>query len=454
MSSETERFEFRLPDPGEGLTEARLIEWHVEAGQRVVEDELLCEIETDKAVVEIPIPCTGEVDALVVDEGDVASVGEVIAIFETDEPPHRNGSDTRSRDAVPDDTPVDAQEAGRGNPNTGPETAGPDGPDGVNHGSEATTPGESFEQPPDTSADSSTGTTDDRVFAAPSTRRYAREHGVDLSHVSGSGPDGRVLMEDITSYMETDKQATDASAPESDRRSEADRVTRRPLSGLQRTMADNMARSKREIPHATMGFEANAEKLVDLKERLDEKYEFRITYTPIILKAVVPALRKFPIFNASIDIDNNEIIEKQYYNVGVATHTEDGLLVPVITSVESKSIVEISNELRQIVEEARNQSLGVDDFQDATFTVTNTGSHGGHGTFGTPVINPPQTAILGTGTIEHKPVAVDADRMTVQRRIGLTVSFDHRVIDGMTATRFTEYVIESLEDPGVLLSRL
>jgi pyruvate dehydrogenase E2 component (dihydrolipoamide acetyltransferase) len=438
MSSEgTQRFEFRLPDPGEGLTEAEIVEWYVAVGDDIEEDDPLCDVETDKAVVEIPAPCTGTVTELLADPGEIVAVGDVIAVFETDSPPRQQGfEDTSSEQA---ETASDAVE-----PATEDEPRS------------AVTRVEDIEQEEDEGSG--------RVFAAPSTRRYAREQGVDLADVTGTGPEGRVLRSDVDEYLEAEQatetapepSATAETEPASEMASETDEdrgIVREPLQGLRRTIAQNMQTSSREIPHVTSGFEADAGELVELKERLDEKHDVHITYTAILLKAVVPALKEFPLVNASIDMEAEEITKHQYYNIGIATHTEDGLIVPVIEDVDEKSLIEVAEELSETVSAARERELPPGAFSDGTFTITNTGSHGGHGTFGTPIIRHPEAAILGVGQIEEKPVAVDGD-LEVRDRISFSFSFDHRLIDGVTAGQFVESIIETIEDPDLLLSRV
>ena len=463
MSSERQRYEFPLPDPGEGLTEAELDEWFVEEGDEVDDDGPLCEVETDKALVEIPIPCPGLVVELRAEPGDVIRVGEIIAVFETDDPPR--GAKT-------------APSAGEGGSGSEPEPE----PQPDSAAASATEDGEEVRSavtraPPDGEAAEDGSTNGDRAFAAPSTRRYARERGVDLTSVEGSGPGGRVLREDVDAYADRqaaeeeaepaaaaaagaadDGAAVGSTAPADSAGSveidESGEVVRRPLRGLRKTVAENMVRSKRTIPHVTSGFEADARDLVALKERLDEKLDTRITYTALVMKAVVPALEEFPLLNASIDDEADEIVEKHYYNLGVATHTEDGLMVPVIEDVDEKSIEELGAELADVVERTRERSVDLSELRGGTFTITNTGSHGGHGTFGTPIIRHPESAIMGVGRIENKPVAVSDTEMQVRKVIPLTLSYDHRLIDGVTAGQFMEYVIEAIEDSDVLLSRL
>ena len=470
MSSESlQEFEFRLPDPGEGLTEAEVIEWYHDEGDEVREDDPLIDVETDKAVVEIPTPCTGTLKRTVADPGDLAEVGEVIAVFLTENPPRQQSAEGAQNgaaggtapDAGADDATADATDVDAG------ETSPTSAVSRVDDAADAGAGGDRTD---------GTDTGGDRVFAAPSTRRYAREQGVDLADVEGTGPGGRVLQEDVDAFLEAqraepaesavDRTAepetpTTATPPAADAGSTGAATTDEsgreavvePLRGLRRTIAENMQRSKQEIPHVTSGFEADATELVELKERLDEKHDAHITYTALLVKAVVPALKEFPLVNASVDMEAGEVTKYESYNIGVATHTDDGLVVPVIDDADEKSLVEVAEELNTTVEAAREREISPADLQGGTFTVTNTGSHGGHGTFGTPIIRHPEAAIMGVGAIEETPVAVDGE-LTVQERIGFSFSYDHRLVDGVTAGQFMEHVIEGIEDPDILLSRL
>ena len=476
MSSESlQEFDFRLPDPGEGLTEAEIIEWYHAEGDEVREDDPLVDVETDKAVVEIPTPCTGTLERVVAEPGDVVEVGEVIAVFLTENPPRQQSAEgTRSGATAEQSAPGADQEASA---DASADAAAGDAEDGDTAPTSAVRrvdAGDGAEAERDAAgADAGDG----RVFAAPSTRRYAREQGVDLADVDGTGPGGRVLQEDVDAFLEaqeaepaepavvtTPEPDVDAAAePEAPDEAEAAGAaavdesgrekTVEPLRGLRRTIAENMQRSKQEIPHVTSGFEADATELVGLKERLDGKHDAHITYTALLVKAVVPALKEFPLVNASVDMEAGEIIKYESYNIGVATHTDDGLIVPVVKDADEKSLVEVATELNATVEAAREREISPADLQGGTFTITNTGSHGGHGTFGTPIIRHPEAAIMGVGAIEEKPVAVDGD-LTVQERIGFSFSYDHRLVDGVTAGQFMEHVIEGVEDPDILLSRL
>lgn len=438
MSSESmQQFEFRLPDPGEGITEAEIAEWYVDEGDAVQEDDPLVDVETDKAVVEIPTPCTGTIEEKAASMGDIVQVGEIIAVFRTENPP---------RQQVADET-VGTEETDEPTANNQTETD--------------RTP----EHPGDGEAEDETDD-QERVFAAPSTRQYARDRGIDLANVTGTGPKGRVLRADIdqclkdetavagdvdtrSSTIEEKTDATTVSQPVMD-----DSEVVEPLRGLRRTIAENMQQAKQEIPHVTSGFEADATELVNLKERLDEKHEdTRITYTTLLVKAIVPALKEYPLVNASVDMEAEEITKYQYYNIGVATHTEDGLVVPVVKNVDQKSLIEVADNLHEKVEAARNREIAREDLRDGTFTITNTGSHGGHGTFGTPIIRHPEAGILGVGAIAEQSVPVDGE-VEIRDRISFSFSFDHRLVDGVTAGQFMEYFIEGIEDRDVLLSRL
>jgi pyruvate dehydrogenase E2 component (dihydrolipoamide acetyltransferase) len=434
-------FEFELPDPGEGLTEAEISEWHVEEGDEVEEDDVLGEVETDKAVTEIPAPVSGTIQEIAAEEGETVDVGTVIVVFDTGEEADEEEAQEQAEEEA-EETEEEAEEA---EAEEEPEQAVSEVE------AEESEESEGGEEPE---------TGEGRVFAAPSTRRYAREEGVDLTEVDGSGPDGRVLREDIDEHAGGEEEAAEVEAlhPSVDIEPTAvdedeSRSERQDLSGLRGQIAENMTRSKTVTAQLTSGFEADAAELVALKNRLDEKHEPHITYTPILLKAVVPALKEFPLVNASVDDTTGEVVEKHYYNIGFATHTEEGLMVPVIKDIDQKSIVEVAAEMNDLAEQARERSIDVADLQDGTFTVTNLALDGEHRTFGTPVINHPEAAIMGIGPIDEKPVAVDGE-VEVRERVPLSLSFDHRLIDGVTANQFMEHIIEGIEDPDILLSRL
>lgn len=494
-------YEFELPDPGEGLTEAELVEWHVEEGDDIEEHDVLCEVETDKAVTDVPSPCPGTVEERRAEPGDVVQVGEVVAVIETDSPPSggeeaeadeeaaeeadteqeteadEEGSEEAQADAEEETEPAEKseeeseaeEEAAEEETEAEEESEETAAEEPESEEAEESQAEEEAESETEGEESQSPTTSEDRVFAAPRTRAYAREQGVDLSDIDGSGPNGRVVRDDIDAQVtggttgETAEAGGDATYAIEHPTTEIEpveidedeeRAERRDLSGLRARIAENMSRSAAVVPQLTSGFRADATELVELKERLDAEHDVHITYTPILLKAVVPALKEFPMVNASIDDTTDEIVEKYYYNVGCATHTESGLMVPVIKDIDSKSIVEVARELSDLTERARERSIDAADMQDGTFTVSNLASFGEHRTFGTPIINYPEVAIMGIGRIREEPVATEDGEVEVRPQIDLSLSYDHRLVDGAKANQFMEYVIDGIEDTDLLLGRL
>jgi pyruvate dehydrogenase E2 component (dihydrolipoamide acetyltransferase) len=392
--------EVKFPDVGEGITEGQIVRWLVKPGDRVEEDQAVVEIETDKAIVEIPTPHAGVVLKTHGGEGDIIPVGSAI---------------------------VSIGEAGETAPvETVPETAAQE--------------------------------VRKRVLASPSTRAYARELGVDITQITGSGPGGRVLREDIEQYAQ---QITLISPPET--KPEAPPPTpkiitsrygveeRIPLRGIRKTIAENMKRSKFTAPHVTAIDEADFTELAALREhekKLAETKGVKLTYLPFIIKAVLIALQEHPYFNASMDEDAEEIVLKKYYNIGVATDTPAGLMVPVIKNVDRKSILQIARELNTLTEQARTRKIKLEDLKGNTFTITNIGNLGG--IMSTPIINPPDVAILAVHKITDRPVVRNSE-VVVRKMANLALSFDHRVIDGAGAARFMNTLIQHIEDPQLLL---
>ncbi|MDS0300703.1 2-oxo acid dehydrogenase subunit E2 [Halogeometricum sp. S1BR25-6] len=525
------RYEFELPDPGEGLTEAEIVEWHVGSGDDVAEDDVLCEVETDKAVTDVPSPCPGTIEELKADAGDTVQVGSVLVVMETDSPPsgaaeeeaaeeaeeeaeeaeetdETEGGEAENEDDAADEeesesdeeadgadeeteTEDDSEESEEETDESEDADESDDGPRSVDEGREQAVQQSEAEAQSDQEADAesegeesqSPSTEAGRVFAAPRTRAYAREEGVDVSDIDGSGPNGRVLREDIEARLSGSGESADGEAAEASEASAGESATsggaaanaishptteiepvpvdedeerseRRDLSGLRGQIAENMTRSASIVPQLTSGFQADATELIELKERLDEAHDVHVTYTPILLKAVAPALKQFPMVNASVDDTTGEIVEKHYYNVGFAVDTEDGLMVPVIEDIDRKSIVEVAREMNDLAERARDRSIGGEEMQGGTFTVTNLATRGEHRTFGTPVINHPEAAIMGIGRIRKEPVATADDEVEVRPQVDFYLTYDHRLVDGVKANEFMEYVIEGVENTDVLLGRL
>jgi pyruvate dehydrogenase E2 component (dihydrolipoamide acetyltransferase) len=517
--------EFKLPDVGEGVAEGEIVSWLVEVGDTVSEDQPVAEVETDKAVVEVPSPVNGTVAEIRAEENEVVPVGDVIIVFEVDgeeettETAETTETDTEQTAVEGDESAVEKQEA---------ET-----PSG-------------------------------RVFAAPSARRLARELGVDINAVNGSGPSGRISETDVRRHAESDEAETTATASEdggesaveqvgdgeaeaksatqsataveagdqSDssarpspadqsgspaRLSSADRdrtlaapATRKlaeereidinavptdeerdgesfvtpeqvveyaeaqqsaqaadteaigteepsereeriPYRGVRRSIGQQMERSKYTAPHVTHHDEVDVTELVETRSDLKDVAEeqgISLTYMPFVMKAVTAALKEFPYLNSSLDEDNEEIILKNYYNLGVAVATDAGLMVPVVKGVDQKGMLQIASEMNELVTKARDRSIAREEMQGGTFTITNFGAVGGE--YATPIINHPETAILGLGAIKEKPRVIDGE-IVPRKVMTLSLSIDHRVIDGATAGQFANNVKRYLNNPSLLL---
>jgi len=551
-------FEFALPDVGEGVAEGELVAWHVAPGDAVAEDQVLAEVETDKAVVDLPSPVAGTVEALHAEAGEVVPVGDVVVTIDPDDAADAN---VDTEDAVAEAT----------------EAVGGGAADGEG-GSEA-------------GDDAATATAAGRIFAPPSVRRLARERDVDLSRVAGSGPGGRITAADVQeaagasgaadadvadaitevapetdvgeegresgvgteaaveraaegdgtdasprtsavrrvgsegadpadaggttaaadrertaavpatrrladelgvdidavptdetrdgtpfvdpaaveAYAEAQQaaQAADAAAvaageareadpargstARSDRDAPAGRVSREPYRGVRRSTGERMAESAYTAPHATHHDRAVVTSLVEARQAMKPRTEARgvdLTYLPFVLKAVVAGLQEYPVLNTSLDEDSEEVVYKHYYDLGVATATDAGLMVPVLRDVDEASLLEVASEVNELTAKARDRSIDRSEMQGGTFTVTNFGAIGGE--YATPIINYPETAILGLGAIEQRPVVVDGE-VEARHTLPLSLSIDHRVIDGADAARFTNTVIEYLENPSLLL---
>ncbi len=424
---------FNLPDLGEGVHEAEVLSIHVSTGQKVTEGDLIIEVETDKAAVEIPSPFTGKVIEVFVKAGDTVMVGDAMISF------LREGAteDTAQKPASPS-----------------PEKAPPH-PMSTEPSPKKITP------------------------ASPATRRLARELGVELHLVTPTGSNGVVTAEDVRKFSEGNsepekavpaakeqpvpKKATDQVPPHPPVSWESlpdfaqwGDITREPLRSIRKATANQMAKSWSQIPHVATQDTVDITKLEAFRKKHKEEITAaggRLTLTVFALKAVATALKRYPHFNASLDINKEEIILKNYFHIGVAADTERGLLVPVIKDVDRKSIKEIAIELHEQIGKTRSGKIAREDLQGGTFTITNAGAAGG-GTF-TAIINHPEVAIMGLGQARMQPVVLkqDNDEYSIEPRLMMPIvlCFDHRVVDGADAIRFLRIIIEALEDPDELL---
>jgi pyruvate dehydrogenase E2 component (dihydrolipoamide acetyltransferase) len=415
-------YEFRFPDIGEGLTEGEIVRWLVKEGDEVKEGQSLVEIETDKALAEIPSPKTGVILKILARDKEIVKVGQVIVVF------GEKGEGVIS--AAP---PLKPKSVGV----VGELEEAPDEP-------AVTEKRSAVEKPTFVSS---------HVLAAPAVRALARELGVDIEKVKGTGAEGRVVEKDVRQASEArEKPAEPAQPPTKVKKYDFyGYVERVPLRGVRRSIAKAMVKSKYTAPHVTAMDEADVTELWKIKEKekkTAEKMSTKLTILPFIIKAVVAGLKEHPYLNASLDDENEEIVLKKYFNIGVATDTPEGLMVPVVKNAGDKSILHLAEELLQLSEKARSRKIDLADLKGGTFTITNYGAVGGM--YGTPIINHPEVAILGVGRMKEMPVIRDG-KVEIRKVLFISLSFDHRVVDGAEAARFLNTVIARLEDPDLIL---
>ncbi|HHY73917.1 MAG TPA: 2-oxo acid dehydrogenase subunit E2 [Bacillus bacterium] len=416
-------FEFKLPDIGEGIHEGEIVKWFVKPGDKVKEDDPLCEVQNDKAVVEIPSPVEGTVLELKVSEGTVAVVGDVIVT-------------------------IDAEGHGGGEGETAPPANEEKTEEASVTASQA--PTVQKEESPQTAKDN-TGfsAATKQVIAMPSVRKYAREKGVNIREITGTGENGRILKEDIDRFI-TGGAAISATAAEAEIKAET-RETREKMSSIRKAIAKAMVHSKHTAPHVTLMDEVDVTDIVAHRKKFKTvaaEKGIKLTYLPYVVKALVSALREYPALNSSIDEESEEIIQKHYYNIGIAADTEKGLFVPVVKEADRKSIFTISKEINDLAIKARDGKLAVEEMKGGSCTISNIGSAGGQ--WFTPIINYPEVAILGIGRIAEKPVVQDGE-IVVAPVLALSLSFDHRIIDGATAQNALNHMKRLLHDPQLLI---
>lgn len=381
--------EFRLPDLGEGIAEVELRKWLVAEGQRVEEHQVLAEVESDKAVVEVPSPRGGMISSLHGREGDLLRVGDILVTIVEGFVPSK-----RSRPA--------------GIVGELPEA----------------------DEPP---------ATGDDIKATPMVRRLARERGINLLTINGSGPHGSITPADL------EQLTPPASAPGEP----FGAVERQPLRGIRRTTARHLLASQQRTAFVTVMEEADLSELSLLRSREQaavEAHGTHLTFLPFFIKAVQHALRDYPAFNASIDETTETIILKKHYHFGIAVETPDGLMVPVIRDVERKSILDLAAEIQTLGQRARDRTITQEEMKGSSFTITNFGHFGG--LFATPIINWPDVAIMGFGRVVERPWVHDG-AIVIRSILPISLTFDHRITDGVSASRFLARVVSYLEDPAL-----
>ncbi len=409
-------FEFKLPDLGEGIAEGEIVKWHVKEGDSVEEHQVIVDVETDKAIVEVPTPKTGTVLKLNCSVGEVVDVGSTLITIELGEVEGAAGA-TKGHGA---------EEAAGSSKAEAVPVKEADGDD----------------QEEAASVVGSLPTTEE-FLATPLVRALAKKLGVDLGRLDATGPGGRITEKDVRGAAEGRVEAVVSE----DKYGPVERIQ---IRGVRRAIARNLIAATKNTAVVTGMDEADMTRLWDLRKRekgVAKERGIHLTFIPFFMKAAQHALRDHPHLNASVDEDRIEIIVKKYYNIGIAVDTPDGLMVSVVKDVDKKTILDLAQEVQELGTKARQRKIKLDELKGSSFTITNYGSFGG--LYATPIINHPDVAILGTGKIKLKPWVVDGE--VVPRRIlPISFTFDHRVVDGREAASFMSRFIRYVEDPGLL----
>lgn len=415
-------FEFKLPDLGEGVQEGELVKWHVKAGDVVKEDQTLAEVMTDKATVTVPSPKAGRVVQTHGKEGEMAKVHQLLVTLEIE-------------GAAP------VQASGHGAPAAQPVAAAA----AQGNGAQA----------------ASAASVTSKVLATPLTRRMAAEHGLNLAEIPGSGPQGRVMKADVVAALEGGRSERNEVAPAApaQARPAAPSVLpgrgdeRIPLRGLRKKIAEKMVRSKFTAPHFGFVEEVDCTEIVALRKRLNETLvaageKTKLSFLPFIVKAVIAAMKKYPHLNANMDEAAQELVVRGELNIGIAVATPEGLTVPVIKNADRLSLRELAEEIVRLSTAARDRKLKMEELTGGSFTITSLGQTGG--IFATPIINHPEVAIMGIHRMRKRPVVDKNDQVVVREMMNVSISADHRVIDGQVAADFVYEVIKYLEHPDML----
>jgi pyruvate dehydrogenase E2 component (dihydrolipoamide acetyltransferase) len=439
--------EMKLPELGENVESGDVLRILVNAGDTIKKDQSVLELETDKATIEVPSSADGVVKEVKVKPGDKVKVGDTIFVVEEGQKAEGQGQGAAAAPApAPESKETPKPEA--------KDTAQPDPPP-----AEPRRRAEVVEMKPSKSAAAVPPAAPDNapsIPAAPSARRLARELGINLQEVQGSGQAGRISMDDVTAFARRllagaggrPGAAAGAALPDFSRWGA---IERKPMSGVRRTTAHHLTQAWTTVPHVFQHDRADISAVEALRKRLSKKSEAEgrapVTITAFLMKVLAAALKKFPQANSSVDLQADEIIYKQYVNIGVAVDTDRGLLVPVIRDVDQKDMAQIADEIAHAAEKARNRKLSLDEMQGASMSISNLGSLGG-GAF-TPIVNWPEVAILGVARARMEPVYVDGE-FVAKFLMPLTLSYDHRVIDGADGVRMLRWIVEAIEQPALI----
>lgn len=420
-------FELKFADIGEGVHEGEILEWHVKEGDTVKVEALLVEINTEKVNAQITAPVAGKIVSIKHKEGNVVKVGDILVTIDTD-----SSGSSKKESAAP------AQKA-------------------EEKDDSLFTPAAPFKRIAKQTP-TATVTNSGKVLASPAVRHRAKQSGVDLRQVPGSGPAGRITRQDLAQYLSNGgSSARPAATVTRPVRKKLDIVpggeTRIPLKGVRKTIAASMRKSKDTAAHYTYFEEVDMTALRDLRESLKPMMQetgVKLSYPALVMKCMIPALRKFPIMNSSLDEEANEIVVKDYFNIGISVDTDDGLIVPVVKNVEQKDLWQVGLEINELADKARNGKLTLDDVTGGTITITSIGNIGG--LMATPIIKTPEVAILGLMQAKLKPVVIEkngAPEIAIRYMMNLSLSLDHRIVDGAIGARFIRELIRYMENPAL-----
>lgn len=430
-SGKKEIVDFHLPDLGENIEEADVLNVLVKVGDVVEVDQAILEIETDKATIEVPTTIAGKVVEVLIKAGSKAKVGDVVIKIETGAVAEESKQAEVKKEEENESPKVEVKK------------------EAVPTGELASLQAAELDnQPPILKG---------AAPAAPSVRRIAREIGVDINKVPGTGPNGRVSMDDVKAFSKkTHESYSQGGGSGLNIKSESlpdftkfGAINKVEMTNIRKKTADHLSYAWATIPHVTQFDKADITLLEKTRKELNKNSEVKLTVTAILVKVIVEALKKFPQVNSSIDMEKKEIIYKNYFNIGVAVDTEFGLIVPVIKNSDKKSLTEISIDMNALAEKARNKKIGLDDLQGGSFTISNLGGIGG--TYFTPIVNSPEVAILGVSRGSLEPVWNGYGVFEPRLMLPLSLSYDHRIIDGADAIRFLRFVVEALEQPLKIL---
>ncbi|MDE2737836.1 MAG: 2-oxo acid dehydrogenase subunit E2 [Gemmatimonadota bacterium] len=422
---------FALPDLGENIESGDVIRILVDVGDRLAEDQTVIELETDKAVIEVPSSIDGTVTGILIQQGDTIAVGQPILEVETGEAPAVAETPPAAEEPVPEPAQVEKP-----------------APTPIPQEQEATPVVEEAPRAPIAAS------TDGPVPAAPSTRRLAREIGVDIAQIQGTGPGGRISIDDVKAHskkLHAARGAAPATAVPLPDFSQWGTVERQSMTKVREITAERLAQAWATIPQVTQFDKADITSLEKWRAAYGKKAEAaggKLTPTAILIKILGIALKVFPQFNASIDIAQREIMYKRYFHIGIAVDTPHGLLVPVVRDVDQKNIIELAVELSELAQKTRERKIGPADMQGGSMTISNVGTMGG--TAFTPIVNPPEVAILGVARSQVEPAYIDG-QFQPRTFLPLSLSYDHRLIDGADGARFLRWICTALEDPFIAL---